>query len=185
VAQEAAACIAPGSRVMTISFSGTVQRALLAATDKLQRVLVCEGRPLMEGRRLAEELQKRGVRVTLLTDAQAFALMPETDMVLLGADTVLADGSVVNKAGSALVALAARHWGKPVMVAAETLKFARGESPPRTSQEENSASEVWPDSPPGIDVANRYFDTVPASFIDRLVTERGATDLRSVNSPSD
>jgi len=178
VAQQVAAGIAPGWQVMTISYSGTVQRALLAAADKLQRVLVCEGRPLLEGRRLAAELEERGVPITLLTDAQAFALMKQADMVLLGADTVLADGSVVNKAGSTLLALAARHWGKPVVVAAESLKIARGPSPESPPTEKNPAEEVWPDSPPGVDVANVYFDTLPASLIDRLVTERGVTDLR-------
>jgi translation initiation factor 2B subunit (eIF-2B alpha/beta/delta family) len=174
VAHEAAAIIAPGSRVMTISFSGTVQRALLAVADKLQRVLVCEGRPLMEGRRLAEELQKRGVRVTLLTDAQAFTHMQDADMLLLGADTVLADGSVVNKTGSALLALAARHWKKPIVVAAETLKFVRHKTSSMPSpQESNPPSEVWRDPPPGIDVANLYFDTLPASLVDQLITEHG------------
>jgi len=173
VAHEAAAIIAPGSRVMTISFSGTVLRILLAAADKIEPVFVCEGRPLTEGRRLAEELQKGGVRVTLLTDAQAFTHMQDADMVLLGADTVLADRSVVNKAGSALLALAARHWHKPVIVAAETLKFVRDESVKQAPQESNPPSEVWRDPPPGIDVANLYFDTLPASLVDQLITENG------------
>ena len=109
VSMQAAARITSGSRIMTISFSCTVLRTLLAAASKIARVYVCEGRPLMEGRQLAQRLYAEGVAVTLLTDAQAFLTMPQVDAVLLGADAVLSNGSAVNKVGSAQLALAARQ----------------------------------------------------------------------------
>lgn len=159
-----------GERIMTISYSGTVKRVMEAAAGRIGRVVVCESRPLCEGSSLAEELHEAGLDVTLITDAQALAHMDRVDRVLLGADAVLADGSIVNKAGSALVALAARHAGKPVTVVAESLKRVRDPADYQFTPEQNAASEVWTDAPPGIDVVNEYFERVPAEWIDEIVT---------------
>ncbi len=98
--------------------------------------------------------------------------------VLLGADCVLPSGEVVNKVGSAHLALAARHFEKPVLVAAESLKFVRENSDMEIPREENSPLEVWADAPSGIDVANTYFEAVPAELITTIVTERDG-DYRS------
>jgi translation initiation factor eIF-2B subunit delta len=173
VAIRAAQALGQQCRVMTISYSSTVLRTLLAAGPKVERVYVCEGRPLLEGRRLATELSEAGLEVTLLTDAQAFAWMPRIDVVLLGADSILPSGDVVNKAGSAQLALAARHFGKPVMVAAETLKLVRGGEARALAMECNPAGEVWPDAPAGVEVANVYFEAAPAELIGTVVTEAG------------
>ena len=170
VSCRVAARIAPGCRLMTISYSGTVLRALLAAKARLRRVYVCEGRPLMEGRQLAERLHTAGVAVTLLTDAQAFVIMSQVDVVLFGADAILSDGSVVNKVGSAQLALAAHQHHKPVWVAAERLKWARGD-PPHVELETQSASEVWSDAPEGMEVSNIYFEVVPTALITDVMSE--------------
>src|SRR3990170_4757495 len=67
------------SAVMTHSYSSTVLSSLTTETAGDRRVIVCEGRPLFEGRRLAQELAAAGVDVTLITDAQAGALMAEAE----------------------------------------------------------------------------------------------------------
>jgi ribose 1,5-bisphosphate isomerase len=175
VVEAAVARIRPGERVMTISYSTTVKRVLEAASAKIGRVVVCESRPLYEGRRLAEDLHKAGLAVTLITDAQALAHMDRVDRVLLGADAVLTDGSVVNKVGSALLALAARHTGKPVTVVAESLKRVRDPADYQFTPETNAPGELWEASPtpipPGIEVVNEYFERIPAQWIDETVSE--------------
>ncbi len=165
----AAGRIGVGERVMTISYSGTVRQVLLAAAAKIGRVVVCESRPLYEGRTLAEALEESDLAVTVITDAQAAAHVDRVDRVLLGADAVLPDGSVVNKVGSTLLALAAQRAGKPVTVVADSLKRVRDPGDYRFTPEENPASEVWPDAPQGIEVANEYFERVPAELIDEVV----------------
>lgn len=170
VARRAAEQLAGSPRVMTISDSGTVSRALVEAKHQLKCVYVCESRPLLEGRRLAARLADEGIDVALLTDAQAYTRMAEVDAVLLGADTVLANHDVVNKAGSALLALAARQFDKPVWIAAAEIKFARrGDG--EMVQEENPSDEVWNAAPQGVRTLNAYFDRVPGELISALITE--------------
>ena len=63
----------------------------------------------------AQTLAAAGMRVTLLTDAEAGLFIPECAAVVVGADSILADGAVVNKAGTYLLALAA-HANRPQRV---------------------------------------------------------------------
>lgn len=170
-AERAAAWIAPGERVMVSSYSSTIRNTLMAARDRVAHVVVCESRPLLEGRSLAAELAQAGLAVTLITDAQAFARMPSVDRVLLGADAVLNRHRVVNKVGSGLLALAARHFGKRVTVVADTLKFARDEALHSTAGEQNPPQEVWENPPHGVNISNEYFEEVPPELIDEMVTE--------------
>ncbi|MDH3598463.1 MAG: NUDIX domain-containing protein, partial [Candidatus Tectomicrobia bacterium] len=183
VSLQAAERIAPGWKIMTISYSSTVLRTLLAAASKVARVYVCEGRPLMEGRQLAARLRTEGLAVTLLTDAQAFVTMPQIDAVLLGADSILPDGSAVNKVGSAQLALAAHHCHKLVVVAAERLKFVRDGAANDVELEVQPIAEVWPDAPDGIEVLNVYFEAVPARLINGIISEDGVVWEHAPASP--
>jgi ribose 1,5-bisphosphate isomerase len=183
VSQRAAERIAPGWKIMTISYSSTVLRTLLAAASNIARVYVCEGRPLMEGRQLAERLRAEGLAVTLLTDAQAFVTMPQIDAVLLGADSILPDGSAVNKVGSAQLALAAHQCHTLVLVAADRLKFVRDVAARDVELEVQPAAEVWPEAPDGIEVLNVYFEAVPAHLINELISEDGVVWEHAPASP--
>lgn len=173
LARNVAERIVLGARVMTISYSSTVSRALQAAADRLGHVFVCEGRPLCEGRQLANELSEAGIAVTLLTDAQMYLLMPKADMVLLGADSVVPKVGAVNKVGSALLALTARQFGKPAIVAAESLKRVRGDREETPTLESGKAGEVWPGAPDGIGISNVYFELVPWEAITHCLDEDG------------
>jgi len=90
---------ADDAAVLTLSHSGTVLSALRDAD--LREPFVAESRPENEGVAVAESLA--GDRpVTLHTDAATARVLHEAsvDIVLVGADTVLPDGSVVNKTGT-------------------------------------------------------------------------------------
>ena len=161
-------------RPMTISYSGTVAAALKLAAARLERVFVCESRPLLEGRRLAAELAGVGTLVTLITDAAPFSAMSEADSVLLGADAVLCNGDVLNKTGSAGLALAAAHFGRPVIVGADRLKWEREPGTVRRN-EFNPAEEVWDEPPSGVSVGNGYFDLIPADLLSEIIWEGAAS----------
>jgi translation initiation factor 2B subunit (eIF-2B alpha/beta/delta family) len=182
-ARRASERFAPGERLMTISYSGTVAAALRAAAGKLAGLVVCEGRPLLEGRRLAAELAAAGLPVTLITEAQAFLFMRHTDRLVLGADAVLPDGSIRNKAGSALLALAATELGKPVTVVADSWKRVPPGSPAETACEENSPAEVWDAAPHNVSLANLYFEVIPRRWIAELIDEN-RIETMSVDRPS-
>lgn len=165
--------------MITHSYSSSILAALIGARDRIEHVVVTESRPLYEGRATARELAAAGIPVSLITDAQMGVFMQEARVAVVGADSVLEDGSVVNKAGTSLLALAARAAGTPFYVVAETLKIAPW--PARdVHMEENDAGEVAPDVPAGVRVRNIYFDRTPARLVTGLVTERGALTRRQV-----
>ena len=66
-----------GSRaVLTLSYSSTVEQVLSAASG-VERVVICEGRPRYEGRRLAEALEGGGRKVELDHRCRTRAFRPE------------------------------------------------------------------------------------------------------------
>ena len=141
---EAVARAAAGRTVMTLSLSGTVQDGLLSADPAPALVVVCESRPGAEGRTLAARLVEAGVNAVLVPDAAvAWALGAEgVDLLLVGADTVYEDGSVVNKVGTRPAALAARAAGVRVLAAASTDKIAATGAAWTGEDEEGDAREA-------------------------------------------
>lgn len=165
--------------VLTHSYSATAIAALASARARVRRVLVTESRPLYEGRGAAQELAAAGLKVSLITDAQAGVFVPQVQAVAVGADSVLDDGSVVNKAGTYLLALAALAARVPFYVISETLKIAPW--PADTVQlEEKAAREVAAGLPGDVQARNVYFDRTPARLVTALVTEQGTLSRREV-----
>lgn len=160
--------------IMTHSLSGTVLDVLRACLSSLKHIIILEGRPLYEGRTVARELSGQGVEVTLLTDAQADIFLPMCQAVVVGADSILADGSILNKAGTALLAYAARAHGVPMYVLSESLKIAAHPwAGTLDVLEEHPGREVWAEAVPGVTVRNFYFDHTPAPLITQIITEQG------------
>ncbi|MFU8869412.1 NUDIX domain-containing protein [Natronococcus sp.] len=167
---EAAATAADSleGSVMTLSRSGTVLEAIRESEPS--RVFVAESRPAREGIGVAEALAET-VPVTLHTDAAAAHLLATegVDRVLVGADTIRADGAVVNKTGTRALAVAAVREGVPVTVVAATDKLSTREE---LNLESGDRSAVY-DGEAGIDVANPTFDVTPADCVSAVATERG------------
>ena len=167
--------------LMTHSLSGTVLEVLIACRSAIERVIVLEGRPRYEGRDVARELSKHAVAVTLITDAQADILLLQCHAIVVGADTVLENGDVLNKAGTALLGWAAHGHSIPLYVLCETLKI----SPHRwtgdlTQLEEKEPEEVLEQPMPGVTVRNFYFDHTPAKLVTKVITEQGMLSKQEI-----
>lgn len=177
-ASARAAELVAGKRVLTLSRSGTVTAALTSSPGP-ERVWVAESRPLGEGLGVAEELATAGVAVTVLPDAAlAHVLASESiDLVLVGADTILASGAVVNKVGTRLATLAAREFGVPVFVVAARDKVSQADEAP---QEAVDPREVYAGGAE-VDVVDALFEVTPAPGVAGWVTEAGILDLRNAN----
>lgn len=177
-ASARAAELVAGKRVLTLSRSGTVTAALTASPGP-ERVWVAESRPLGEGLGVAEDLAAAGVAVTVLPDAAlAHVLASENiDLVLVGADTILASGAVVNKVGTRLAALAAREFGVPVYVVAARDKISRTDQAP---EETVDPREVYAGGA-NVDVVDVLFETTSPRGVAGVVTDAGILDPRSVN----
>lgn len=167
--------------IMLHSLSGTVMEVLGACIPPIEQVIILEGRPLYEGRTVARTLSAHSAALTLITDAQADIFLPTCQAVVVGADSILADGSVLNKAGTALLARAARGHGIPFYVLAETLKISpRAWSGNLALLEEHPGQEVWRDPPPGVAVRNLYFDHTPVELITQIITEQGLLSVDEI-----
>jgi translation initiation factor 2B subunit (eIF-2B alpha/beta/delta family) len=160
--------------LMTHSLSGTVLAVLSACITQIKRVIVLEGRPRYEGREVAIALSNEGVSTTLITDAQADIFLPECHAVVVGADSILANGDILNKAGTALLAWAARGHHLPFYVLCESLKISpQSWSGNLALLEEKEAAEVLEQEIPGVSVRNFYFDRTPSKLVSSVITEQG------------
>lgn len=157
-------------RVLTLSASETVLKALRAASraGRVTRAIVGEGRPGFEGRALAKSLAAEGLDTTLVVDAALGLHVAEADVVLVGADAVLPDGSVVNKVGTFLAALAARERGVPFHAVADSFKVSAS---PAIPLEEKPPREVLSRALPNLGARNIYFDRTPGALVAALHTE--------------
>jgi len=161
----------PQGTVLTYSRSSTVEAILLARRP--ERVLVSEGRPLLEGVALARTLAQAGLQVTLVTEAQLGEAVGEAQAVVVGADALLPDGGVLNKVGTRTLALLARRARAPFLVAAETAKLLPPSLARSLFPEEGEVEEVATSLPPQVEVRNRYFDVTPSSLVTAYLTEDG------------
>lgn len=108
--------------VMTHSNSATVQEAIEYTPP--ERVICTVSDPGGEGWELAEALRGKELAVDVVDDTDAEHAVATVDLLLIGADTVFRDGSLVNKVGTAGLARAATAAGVPVVVACEVIKLA-------------------------------------------------------------
>jgi translation initiation factor eIF-2B subunit delta/methylthioribose-1-phosphate isomerase len=139
-----------GTVMMTHSNSGTVREAVEHTPP--QRIICTVSEPGEEGRELAEALRGNELAVDIVDDSDAEHAVGTVDLLLLGADTVFRDGSLVNKVGTSGLAKAAKKAGVPVIVACEVIKLAPED--PRHPGEER-------------------FDLTAPKHIDLYVTEEG------------
>lgn len=172
--------------IMTHSLSGTVLEVLQACVPPIEHIIILEGRPLYEGRTVARSLNALPVRLTFITEAQADIFLPMCQALVVGADCILADGSILNKAGTALLAWAARGHGVPLYVLSETLKISpRAWHGDLALLEEHPGYEVWREALPNISVRNFYFDHTSAELLSGIITEQGLLGVDAIRSQAD
>ena len=122
---KAAELIGHSATVLTCSYSSSVLRALENATKaaKNPTVLAMESltTTLSYGQRFIEDASKLGIKGEVVTDADINDAITTADVVLIGADRFLPDGSVVNGQPSLKLAEAARG-NAPLYVVCESFK---------------------------------------------------------------
>lgn len=170
--EEAAALAAEtvaGSRVLTLSRSGTVRAALIEAGPE---VVVLASLPGGEGHAVADELADAGVDIATCPDADVYERLRsgDVDAVLVGADAVTPAGGVVNKVGTRAAALAAEAAGIPFYAACASDKIRQ--SP--TAGDDTEAASFDP-----------MFDLTPPRLVTAVFTERGRLAPDAVSAIAD
>lgn len=145
-------------------------------------VFADETRPLLQGSRItAYELSRSNIPVTLLCDNMAASVLRDgkVDAVIVGADRIAANGDTANKIGTLGVAILARHYGVPFVVAAPIstvdLSLPSGDRIPIEQRDRREVTHGLGSqtAPEGVEVYNPAFDVTPNDLITAIVTERG------------
>ncbi|OYR55643.1 ribose 1,5-bisphosphate isomerase [Halorubrum halodurans] len=179
--------LADGDTVMTHCHSTDALACIEAAVDQGKHIeaIVKETRPRNQGHITARQLREAGVPVTLVVDSAARRYLNEADHVLVGADSIAADGGVINKIGTSGLAVNARERGVPIMTAAQTIKLHPETLTGHTVEIEMRAEDevIAPETREEIGeiaVENPAFDVTPPRYMDAIVTEHGQFPPESI-----
>ena len=164
------------SKILTICHSSTVIELLKEAKNsgKNIEVYVPETRPLYQGRLTAKDLLKYKIPVYFFVDNVLSTIINDIDIVIVGSDSILADGSLINKIGTKIVAILAYKYDIPFLVASSIFKVNLDSLYGiKEKIEYRDVEEVWKDAPKGIKIINPAFDYVPSKYISIYITELG------------
>lgn len=147
-------------------------RAAVAETRKAgrePRVLIGEGRPHDDGRRLAAALAATGVPVWVIADAAVPMLLAPAHTLWFAAHAVTDRGAIA-PLGAFAAALAAREHSVPAYALAGRRAFL-----PATTAAlrivERDPDQLWPDPPSGVRARNIYEELVPLGLLRGVVVE--------------
>jgi len=166
-----------GGVVYTFTLSETVLGTLREARKRgvRFRVMVTESRPNRDGRMTASSLAEEGIDVDISIDGCAGEMVPQADVMLVGAEAVLSDGSAICKVGTYPSALAAREYGVPVYVLVDSMKLhPTSLFGQQLWLDPLRRAEVLDEKPvQGAVVCGHLFDRTPGDLISAVITERG------------
>ncbi|KVH92108.1 Initiation factor 2B-related protein [Cynara cardunculus var. scolymus] len=125
IVQHAVTKVRDGDVLLTYGSSSAVEMILLHAHElgKKFRVVIVDARPKLEGRLLLRRLLGKGISCTYVHLNGVSYIMSQVTRVFLGASSVLANGTVYSRVGTACVAMVANACGVPVIVCCEAYKF--------------------------------------------------------------
>ncbi|XP_071112004.1 translation initiation factor eIF2B subunit delta-like isoform X1 [Haliotis cracherodii] len=186
--------ITDGDVIVVYACSSLIKRVLCDAHQQGRkfRVIVIDGRPKMEGKEMLRRLVKAGIQCTYVLINSASYVMQEATKVFLGSHALLANGFVMSRVGSSLVALMARSCNVPVLVCCETYKFCeRVQTDSFVFNELGDPSDLvqvgskepylsdWKDHS-HLTLLNLVYDVTPPELISAVITELGMIPCTSV-----
>ncbi len=141
---------------LTLSNSYTILQVLKRLNEiKKIKIVVCESRPKLEGKILADKLSDGKVNVKVISDVEMSIYIPKVGAVILGADKIFNNGNIINKTGSFSAALISRYYNKPVYIIADKTKII--------SEENRDGNKTG---------SNIFFEEVPVKLITKIITDQ-------------
>lgn len=125
IVRHAVTKIGEGDVLLTYGSSSVVEMILLYAHElgKQFRVVVVDSRPNLDGQGLLRRLVAKGLNCTYTHINAISYIMHEVTRVFLGASSVLSNGTVYSRVGTACVAMVAHAFRVPVLICCEAYKF--------------------------------------------------------------
>ncbi len=162
-------------KIMLISYSSTIIQLLNHLKDRDIELYIMESRPLFEGHYTAKILSSN-FQTHLIIDAAIGKFIDQMDLVLIGIDSILKDGSIINKIGTFPLAVIANEKGINVYAVGESLKYNLKSHFGLTVEiEEKPKEEVFKleSSERNLIVHNYYFDITPPKYIKGIISDLG------------
>ncbi|CAN6470890.1 unnamed protein product [Victoria cruziana] len=177
--------------------SACVVRMILEYAHELGRkfrVVVVDSRPKHEGQKLLRRLLAKGISCTYTHINAVSYVMHEVTRVFLGAASVLSNGSVYSRVGTACVAMVAHAFHVPVLICCEAYKFHEriqldsicsnelGDSDAIakvSGRNELNHLDNWADKE-NLHLLNLIYDATPADYVSMIITDYGMIPPTSV-----
>lgn len=196
IVRHAVTKIRDGDVLLTYGSSSAVEMILLYAHElgKQFRVVVVDSRPKLEGQLLLRRLVGKGLSCTYTHINAVSYIMHEVTRVFLGASSVLSNGTVYSRVGTACVSMVAHAFRVPVLVCCEAYKFhervqldsicsnelgdpdAISKVPGR---EEINYLDDWAKSE-NLQLLNLIYDATPSDYVSMIITDYGMVPPTSV-----
>ncbi|THG06037.1 hypothetical protein TEA_019404 [Camellia sinensis var. sinensis] len=196
IVRHAVTKIRDGDVLLTYGSSSAVEMILLYAHElgKQFRVVVVDSRPKLEGRLLLHRLMGKGLSCTYTHINAVSYIMHEVTRVLLGASSVLSNGTVYSRVGTACVAMVAHEYHVPVLVCCEAYKFHESVQldsicanelgdPDAIStvfgRKEINHLDDWATNE-NLQLLNLIYDATPSDYVSMIITDYGMVPPTSV-----
>jgi translation initiation factor 2B subunit (eIF-2B alpha/beta/delta family) len=160
---------------MLISYSTTILKCIQQSGRKNFTFYILEARPLLEGRRTAEKLSS-DYETHLITDSSMGKFIKSVDVVLIGIDSILRDGSIVNKIGTHPLSCIATENEKKVFEVGASYKYnLKSHFGKEIIVEDKPIYEVYNKriKKEKFHVHNYYFDITPSKYINGIISDLG------------
>jgi translation initiation factor eIF-2B subunit delta len=196
IVRHAVTKIRDGDVLLTYGSSCIVEMILLYAHElgKQFRVVVLDSRPKLEGQALLRRLVAKGLSCTYSHINAISYIMHEVTKVFLGAASVLSNGTVYSRVGTASVAMVANAFHVPVLICCEAYKFHERVQLDSICSNELGDPDAIAKVPGRMDVnylsnwaneenlqlLNLMYDATPSDYISMIVTDYGMIPPTSV-----
>lgn len=161
--------------IMLISYSTTILKCIKQSKRNDFTFYILEARPLLEGRRTAEKLSL-DFETHLITDSSMGKFIKSVDILLIGIDSILRDGSIVNKIGSHPLACIAADNDKKVFAVGDSYKYnLKSHFGKDIIVEDKPIYEVYSKriKKEKFHVHNYYFDITPSKYLNGIISDLG------------
>ncbi len=168
-------------RIMLISYSSTILNLILKNTENTFTFYILESRPLFEGQKLAEMLSEK-YETHLIIDAAAGKFINNIDLIFIGADSILQDGSIINKIGTYPLAVLANSNHKDMYVISDSYKYNLfSHYGYKVEIEPKPIKQIYDKQIKikNFRVENFYFDITPSHFIKAIVSDLGILSIEN------
>ncbi|KAG4132666.1 hypothetical protein ERO13_D08G047300v2 [Gossypium hirsutum] len=196
IVKHAVTKIQDGDVLLTYGASSVVEMILLHAHElgKHFHVVVVDSRPKLEGQLLLRRLVRKGLSCTYTHVNAVSCIMQDVTRVFLGASSVLSNGTVYSRVGTACVAMVAHAFRVPVLVCCEAYKFHERVqldsicfnelgNPDAISKVQGREEINYLDglvNQENLQLLNLIYDATPSDYVSMIITDYGMIPPTSV-----